>query len=295
MPPVAFIDGEFVPLAEAKVSVFDHGLLYGDGVFEGIRAYKGRIFRLDQHLERLYASASGIQLTIPMSIDEMEAAVVRTVAVNGLRDAYIRLVVTRGVGDLGLDPRKCPRPTVIIIADKIQLYPPEVYQRGLEVITCKTLRTPATSLNPSVKSLNYLNNILGKLEVTSAGADEGIMLNHQGYVAECTGDNIFLVRGGELVTPPPEAGILVGVTRDAVIEVAREAGYAVREKLFKVSEVLAADECFLTGTAAEIAPVRSVDGCLIGTGEPGLVTNRLHEAFQELTAREGTPVEAGVR
>jgi len=295
MPPVAYIDGEFVPLAEAKVSVFDHGLLYGDGVFEGIRGYNGRIFRLDKHLERLYASAAGIELTIPMSIEEMEAAVLRTVAANGLRDAYIRLVVTRGVGDLGLDPRKCPRPTVIIIADRIQLYPPEVYQRGLEVITCKTLRTPATSLSPSVKSLNYLNNILGKTEVTRAGADEGIMLNHEGYVAECTGDNIFLVQGGQLITPPPEAGILIGVTREAVIEVARDAGYVVREELFKVSEVRAADECFLTGTAAEIAPVRSVDGRLIGTGEPGAVTNQLHDAFQELTAREGTPIEVGAR
>jgi branched-chain amino acid aminotransferase len=294
MPPVVYIDGEFVPMDEARISVFDHGLLYGDGVFEGIRAYNGRIFRLTEHLERLYASARGIGLDIPLSLAEMESTVVRTVAANELRDAYIRLVVTRGVGDLGLDPRKCPRPTVIIIASTIQLYPPEVYERGLRVVTCKTLRTPAASLDPSVKSLNYLNNIVAKAEVTAAGADEGIMLNQEGYVAECTGDNLFLVRNGVIVTPPPEAGMLIGVTRNAVIEVAREAGYVVIEELFTVEEVVAADECFLTGTAAEIAPVASVDGQPIGTGEPGPVTNELHQAFQGLTAREGTPIEASV-
>jgi branched-chain amino acid aminotransferase len=270
-------------------------LLYGDGVFEGIRAYNGRIFRLREHLERLYASAAGISLTIPLSLDEMATAVVRTVAANDLPDAYIRLVVTRGVGDLGLDPRKCPKASVVIIADKIQLYPPEVYEEGLRVITCQTLRTPSRSLSPAVKSLNYLNNILGKAEVVAAGVDEGIMLNYDGYVAECTGDNIFLVQDGKIVTPPVGAGILVGVTRQAVIELARAAGYVVEEALFKVEEVLSAEECFLTGTAAEIAPVRQVDGKPIGTGRPGPVTNRLHTAFQQLTAREGTPIQAGVR
>ncbi|MBM3475284.1 MAG: branched-chain-amino-acid transaminase [Armatimonadetes bacterium] len=295
MPPVAFIDGEFVPLAEARISVFDHGLLYGDGVFEGIRAYGGRVFRLTEHLERLYASARGIQLEIPLDFAGMEAAVCRTIAANGLTDAYVRLVVTRGVGDLGLDPRKCSGPTVFIIASTIQLYPPEVYQAGLRLISCRTVRTPASSLDPSIKSLNYLNNILAKLEVARAGADEGIMLNQDGHVAECTADNLFLVKDGEVVTPSPAAGMLIGVTRNAVIEVTRAAGYVLREELFELEDVLAADECFLTGTGAEIAPVREVDGRPIGTGEPGSVTNQLHEAFKELTAREGTPIEVGVR
>jgi len=294
MASVVYLDGELVPVEQARVSVFDHGLLYGDGVFEGIRAYNGRVFRLTQHLERLYASARGVHLDIPLDMSEMESAVVRTVAANGLRDAYIRLVVTRGVGDLGLDPRKCPQPSVLIIASTIQLYPPEVYEQGLRLIVCQTLRTPASSLDPSLKSLNYLNNIVAKVEVTNAGADEGIMLNQAGYVAECTGDNLFLVREGQIVTPPPEAGILIGVTRGAVIELAREAGYVVREELFKIGEVLAADECFLTGTAAEIAPVGRVNGQPIGSGKPGPVTKDLHRAFQELTAREGTPIEVGV-
>jgi branched-chain amino acid aminotransferase len=295
MPPVAFIDGELVPLAEARVSVFDHGLLYGDGVFEGIRAYGGRVFRLTEHLERLYASARGIQLEIPLDFAGMEAAVCRTIAANGLTDAYVRLVVTRGVGDLGLDPRKCSGPTVFIIASTIQLYPPEVYQTGLRLISCRTVRTPASSLDPSIKSLNYLNNILAKLEVARAGADEGIMLNQDGHVAECTADNLFLVKDGEVVTPSPAAGMLIGVTRNAVIEVTRAAGYVLREELFELEDVLAADECFLTGTGAEIAPVREVDGRLIGAGKPGPVTNQLHHAFQELTAREGTPIEVGAR
>lgn len=294
MPSVVYINGVIVPAAEAKISVFDHGVLYGDGVFEGIRAYNGRIFRLKQHLDRLYASARGIELEIPLNRNEMEAAVVRTVAASGLRDSYIRLVVTRGVGDLGLDPRKCESPTVFIIASTIQLYPEELYETGLRLITCKTVRTPASSLNPAVKSLNYLNNILAKLEVARAGADEGIMLNQDGYVAECTADNLFLVRAGEVVTPPPEAGILIGVTRNAVIEVAQELGYPLREELFKLEDVLAADECFLTGTGAEIAPVREVDGHIIGSGHPGPITGQLHRAFRELTAREGTPLEATV-
>ncbi|MBM3497107.1 MAG: branched-chain-amino-acid transaminase [Armatimonadetes bacterium] len=295
MSSVVYIDGELVPAGEAKVSVYDHGLLYGDGVFEGIRAYNGRVFRLQEHLDRLYASARGIQLGIPLSMSEMESAVLRTIAANGLTDAYVRLVVTRGIGDLGLDPRKCGAPTVFIIASTIQLYPVEVYRAGLRLITCRTVRTPPSSLDPSVKSLNYLNNILAKLEVAQAGADEGIMLNQEGYVAECTADNLFLVRAGEVVTPSPEAGMLIGVTRNAVIEVARAAGYVLREALFRLGEVLTADECFLTGTGAEIAPVREVDGQAIGSGKPGPITNELHAAFQELTARDGTPIEAGSR
>ena len=295
MSSVVYMDGDLVPTGEAKVSVYDHGLLYGDGVFEGIRAYNGRVFRLNEHLDRLYASAQGIQLEIPLDRAAMESAVLRTIAANELTDAYVRLVVTRGVGDLGLDPRKCSAPTVFIIASTIQLYPPEVYETGLRLVSCRTLRTPASSLSPSVKSLNYLNNILAKLEVAHAGADEGIMLNQEGYVAECTADNIFLVRDGEVVTPPPEAGMLIGVTRNAVIEVTRAAGYVLREELFKLEDVMAADECFLTGTGAEIAPVREVDGQPIGTGRPGPITNALHAAFQGLTAREGTPIEAGVR
>jgi len=290
MGAVVYMDGQLVPEEEARVSVFDHGLLYGDGVFEGIRAYHGRVFRLTQHLERLYDSALGIQLSIPMSSGEMEQAVLLTLRANEARDAYIRLVVTRGRGDLGLDPRKCDRPTVFIIVGKIQLYDPELYVKGLRLITCRTRRTSARALDPSIKSLNYLNNIVAKVEVTNAGAHEGIMLNEEGYVAECTGDNIFLVRHREVVTPPPEAGILKGVTRGAVMEVAKSKGYRVAEELFRIDELLAADECFLTGTAAEIVAATSVDGRQIGDGVAGSVTNDLREGFQELVAREGTPI-----
>jgi branched-chain amino acid aminotransferase len=292
MGALVYLDGQLVPEAEAKVSVYDHGLLYGDGVFEGIRAYHGRVFRLPQHLQRLYDSAAGIFLEIPLSMADMEQAVLDTLRANHAHDAYIRLVVTRGVGDLGLDPRKCPRPTVFIIVGKIQLYDPAVYVRGLTLITCETRRTSADALNPAVKSLNYLNNILAKVEVVKAGAEEGIMLNEAGYVAECTGDNIFLVRDQEVVTPPPDAGILKGVTRGAVIEVAEAKGYVVREALFKVEELLAADECFLTGTAAEIAPVTSIDGRQVGQGVAGPITGDLRDGFRELVAREGTPIGA---
>jgi branched-chain amino acid aminotransferase len=290
MGQVVYVDGQLVPVEEAKVSVFDHGLLYGDGVFEGIRAYHGRVFRLTQHLERLCASADGIHLTIPLSMAEMEEAVVQTLRANGLADAYIRLVVTRGKGDLGLDPRKCPRPTVFIITGGIQLYDPSVYVDGLKLITCRTRRTSPRALDPALKSLNYLNNILAKVEVTAAGADEGIMLNEAGFVAECTGDNIFYVREGAIITPPPEAGMLKGITREAVMEVARQQGYPVWERLFKEEELFTADECFLTGTAAEIVPVTSIDGRPIGGGKAGSVTGSLREGFRELVAREGTPI-----
>jgi len=290
MSRVVYLDGEWVPTEEAKISVYDHGLLYGDGVFEGIRAYNGRVFRLREHLERLYRSAKTIWLTIPLSMEEMEGAIVETLRRNGLRDAYIRVVVTRGKGDLGLDPRKCPKPTVFIITDAIELYPPEFYEKGLEVITVATRRNIPTALNPGIKSLNYLNNILAKIEVIQAGLVEGIMLNAEGYVAEATGDNIFLVEKGHLVTPPPYVGILEGITRNAVIELARGMGLVVEERVFTQHVLYNADECFLTGTAAEVIPVVKVDGRIIGDGRPGPLTRRLMAAFRELTQREGVPI-----
>ena len=286
-----YIDGRFVPAAEARISVFDHGLLYGDGVFEGIRAYNGRVFRLDQHLKRLYNGAKGILLEIPLAVDEMREAVLEALRRNELTDAYIRLVVTRGVGDLGLDPRKCHGgPTVFIIADAIELYPQEFYERGLELITVVTRRNLPEAVNPAIKSLNYLNNILAKIEVTRAGLLEGLMLNHEGYVAEATGDNVFLYSGGRLVTPPTSVGILEGITRGAVIELAAELGIPVSEERFTRLYVYTADECFLTGTAAEIIPVVAVDGRTIGDGRPGAVTRELMGRFRELTRAEGVPI-----
>ena len=282
--------GHWVPQEQAAVSVYDHGLLYGDGVFEGIRAYHGRVFRLPEHIERLYASARTIQLAIPMSPEEMTEALLETLRRNELRDAYIRLVVTRGKGDLGLDPRKCPHPTVFIITDAIVLYPAEFYQQGLRLITVHTRRNLPTALDPAIKSLNYLNNILAKIEVIQAGLVEGLMLNNQGYVAEATGDNLFLVRGGELVTPPLHVGILPGITRRAVIELAQSAHYGVREDVFTQHFVYNAEECFLTGTAAEVIPVVEVDGRSIGDGSPGPITQRLIGDFRALTRQEGTPI-----
>jgi len=297
MSRVVYLDGVWVPQEEAKVSVFDHGLLYGDGVFEGIRAYHDRVFRLREHIDRLYASAHTIALRIPLSKEEMIEALLETLRRNaedlregGHIEAYIRLVVTRGVGDLGLDPRKCPRPTVFIITDRIVLYPPEFYEQGLKLITVATRRNLSTALNPAIKSLNYLNNILAKIEVIQAGLVEGLMLSAQGEVAEATGDNIFLVQKGELVTPPLHVGILPGITRQAVMELAREAGIRVREEVFSQHSVYNADECFLTGTAAEVIPVRELDGRAIGTGQPGPVTKQLIESFRALTRREGTRI-----
>ncbi len=294
MSLMVYLDGKLVPQEQAKVSVWDHGLLYGDGVFEGIRAYNGRIFRLDQHLERLWNSARGIMLEIPLSRDEMVEAIRNTLRANELHDAYIRLLVTRGPGDLGLDPRKCSRPSVVIIADRIELYPEQLYREGLEVIVCSTRRNIPEALDPGIKSLNYLNSILGKIETARAGVAEGILLNSEGFVAECTGDNIFLVKDGSLLTPPTSAGILHGVTRAAVMQLARQEALEVREELFTVFTVYAADECFLTGTAAEIAPVVRVDGRPIGNGRPGPVTARLRKAFRELTNSEGTPIGESV-
>jgi len=278
-----YISGKFFPQEDAKISVFDHGLLYGDGVFEGLRSYRGKVFRLDEHIRRLYESAKAIWLEIPMSPEEMREAVNESVRTNNIDDGYIRLVVTRGAGTLGLDPNRCSNPQVIIIADAIALYPKELYEKGLDIVTVSVQRNHPAALSPRIKSLNYLNNILAKIEGIQAGCIEALMLNHKGEVAECTGDNIFVVRHGILQTPPLEAGILEGVTRDAVIEVALEAGIEVRELPLTKHDVYVADECFLTGTAAEIIPVVRVDSRVIGSGKPGPMTRDLEKRFKKLT------------
>lgn len=285
-----YIDGAYLPESEAKISVFDHGLLYGDGVFEGIRFYNGRIFRLEGHLDRLWDSARAICLTIPLSREEMTAALIETVRQNELQDGYIRLIVTRGVGNLGLNPENCQRASVIIIAASIALYPEDQYERGLSVITCGSRRMSAAALSPQVKSLNYLNNILAKIEAMQCGAGEGLMLNEQGYVAECTGDNIFVLKRGFLTTPPVSAGGLRGITREVVIEIAREFKIPCDEPEMTRYDIYTADECFLTGTAAEIIPVISLDKRLIGAGVPGPVTARFIARFRELTQSTGTPI-----
>ncbi len=290
MAQLIYMDGELVERDEAKVSVYDHGLLYGDGVFEGTRVYHGRIFRLEDHIKRLQRSARAIMLDIPYSTDELIESHVETCRANDIQDGYIRTVVTRGVGDLGLDPRKCPEPSLIIIAANIQLYPEELYETGLPLITCSTRRNSPSSLDPGIKSLNYLNNILAKIECIQADVQEGIMLTNNGMVSECTGDNLFLVCDGEIVTPPNAAGILDGITRDAVIGLAKDEGLAVSEELFPITRVYTADECFLTGTAAELVPVIEVDGRIIGDGKPGAVTKRLLNRFRDLTRSEGTPI-----
>ncbi len=287
---IIYLNGRFVPQEEAVVSVFDHGLLYGDGVFEGIRAYHGRVFRLREHVDRLYESAKSIALDIPLSRKEMQEVVLETLRRNRLHDGYVRLVVSRGVGDLGLDPRKCSKPTIFCIAASIQLYPEEYYERGLEVITVATRRNVAEALNPRIKSLNYLNNILAKIEANLAGVPEAIMLNNEGYVAEATGDNVFIVKNGSLVTPPPYAGLLEGITRNAVIELARARAIPVHETLFTRHDLYVADECFLTGTAAEVIPVVRIDGRTIGDGKPGKLTALLIRDFRELTRRDGVPI-----
>ena len=286
MSPKVYIGGKLYEKADAKISVFDHGLLYGDGIFEGIRSYAGRVFRLEAHVDRLYDSARAIHLQIPMAKDEMARAVLETLAANKLVEAYIRLIVTRGAGSLGLDPRKTTDPQVIIITDSISLYPPELYEHGLKIVTAGTMRNHPAALNPRVKSLNYLNSILAKIEGTNAGCLEALMLNHKGEVAECTGDNIFIVKRRELVTPSVDAGILEGITRDAVIELARKAGVTVVERTMDRHDVYTADECFLTGTAAEVIPVVECDGRPIGTGKPGPITRDLLDRFHRLV-REG--------
>jgi branched-chain amino acid aminotransferase len=279
------INGKLLPKADAKISVYDHGLLYGDGVFEGIRVYGGVVFLLDEHIRRLYESARAIRLEIPWPPAEMARQVNETVAANDIADGYVRLVITRGAGALGLDIRKTSDPQVIVIADTITLYPPELYQNGLKLITASTLRNHPQALSPRIKSLNYLNNIMAKIEGTDAGTVEALMLNHKGEVAECTGDNIFLVKNGVLKTPPPDAGILEGITRNAVLRLACEGGIEAQEVTMIRHDLYVADECFLTGTAAEIIPVVSLDGRPIGDGKPGPMTKRLLEAFRALTRR----------
>lgn len=285
-----YIDGEFLPKAEAKVSVFDHGLLYGDGVFEGIRSYNGRVFKLDEHLERLYDSAKSIMLQIPIPIETMKETVLETLRRNHLSEAYIRLVITRGVGDLGLDPDKCPKPSIIIIADKIALYPQKFYEDGLEIVTASVRKNYPEAINPRIKSLNYLNNILAKIEGKQSGAVEVLMLNADGYVAECSGDNIFWLKNEVLVTPPVHMGILEGVTRNSVIDLARDAGMRVEERVFTRHDLYIADECFLTGTAAEVIPVVKIDRRVIGNGQPGKVTEKLITAFRQFAHGCGTPI-----
>lgn len=285
-----FIDGQYFDENNAKVSVFDHGLLYGDGIFEGIRAYNGRVFKLKEHIDRLFYSAKAILLTIPMTHAEVCQAVVETCRENGLREGYIRLVVTRGVGGLGLNPNKCKRPSVIVIADKIQLYPKEYYDNGLTIITVPTTRNLHSALNPAIKSLNYLNNILAKIEANNGGCEEAIMLNNEGYVAECTGDNLFLIKGNELLTPPLSAGALYGITRGVVMDLARGSGLKVSEPSLTRYDVFNADECFLTGTGAEVVPVVKVDGRVIGEGKPGPRTRDLVKKYHELVQSSGEPI-----
>jgi branched-chain amino acid aminotransferase len=285
-----FIDGKYYDERTAKVSVFDHGLLYGDGVFEGIRAYNGRVFKLKEHLDRLFYSAKAILLKIPMSHAELAKATVETCRKNKLREGYIRLIVTRGVGTLGLNPRSCKNPSVIIIAGKIQVYPPELYAKGMDIVTVPTVRNLHSAVNPAVKSLNYLNNILAKIEANNAGVEEAVMLNAEGFVAECTADNLFIIKSGGLFTPPLSAGALYGITRQTVIELAQAAGMKVSEPNLTRYDLFNADECFLTGTGAEIMPVVKIDNRVIGTGKPGKLTRELVEKYRALTNASGEPI-----
>ncbi|HUS38225.1 MAG TPA: branched-chain-amino-acid transaminase [Pirellulales bacterium] len=280
-----YINGTLYDKEDAKISVYDHGLLYGDGVFEGIRSYSGKPFRLESHLDRLWESAKAIWLEIPIDKKTLAADIVETLKINNIDDGYVRLVVTRGVGTLGLDPDKCSDPQVIIIADRIALYPEEFYTNGLELVTVSTTRNHPAALSPRIKSLNYLNNILAKIEGQQAGCIEALMLNHNGEVTECTGDNIFLVRQGQLLTPPCDAGILEGITREAVCELAEVAGIVVRRVALTRHDVYIANECFLTGTAAEVVPVVKVDRRVIGDGSPGPITCDLIKRFKSLTRR----------
>jgi branched-chain amino acid aminotransferase len=283
-----YINGKFYEKEEAKISVFDHGLLYGDWVFEGIRAYNRRVFKLKEHIVRLYESAHSIMLKIPLTQEQMIKAVISALKINKLDNSYIRLVVTRGVGDLGLDPRKCSETgSVIIIADKISLFPEKFYTQGMSIVTVPTVRNMPEMVNPQIKSLNYLNNILAKIEAVNCGYDEAIMMDSMGYVAECTGDNLFIVKKGHLYTPPQCMGTLRGITRDAILEIARKNKIPTHEHVITRHEVYISDECFLTGTAAEIIPVVKVDGRAIGQGRPGKLTLRLLKKFKELTAKDG--------
>jgi len=282
-----YLNGEYVTKENAKISVFDHGFLYGDGIFEGIRIYGGNIFRLKEHLDRLYDSAKSIDLKIPLTFQEMQHAVVETVRKNNMRDGYIRLVVSRGPGDLGLDPLRCPRPWVIIIVEELSIYPEEAYRNGLRTVSVSTRRNIPDALNPKIKSLNYLNNILAKIQANLAGVGESIMINAQGYVTEGTGDNIFIVKKGVVWTPPAYVGALEGITRGAIIELCHKLGYPLREEPFALHDVYVADEVFFTGTAAEVIAVREVDGRIIGEGKAGPVTTHLLQEFRKLVYVDG--------
>ncbi len=285
-----YLDGKFVDSEQATISVFDHGLLYGDGIFEGIRLYGGNVFRLEEHLERLEYSAKAIMLELPLSRQELSWATCETCRQNGLTDAYIRLVVTRGVGDLGLAPWLCPKPSLFIIASKIALYPKEHYENGLAIVTVPTRRINPAALPPTIKSLNYLNNILGKIEARQFGALEAIMLNDQGYVAECTADNVFIVQKGEMFTPPSSQGALRGITRSTIFDLARELGITIREGNLTRHDLWCADECFLTGSGAEVIPTVKLDGRQIGNGKPGPITRKILEAFRERVLVDGTRI-----
>ncbi len=288
-----YINGKLVPEKDAKISVFDHGLLYGDGIFEGIRAYNGRIFKLDEHIERLYLSAKAVDLKIPMTPSAMATAVVKTCRANQVVDGYIRLIVTRGVGSLGLNPYACKTPQVIIIAGAIQLYPKELYEKGMAIITVGTIRNHTEAINPRIKSLNYLNNVMAKIEAINAGCEECIMLNPQGFVAEATGDNVFVVRGETLITPPPWCGALEGITRGVVMDLARKQGLTVREDVLTRYDLYTADEVFLTGTAAEIISVVCIDRRTIGSGRPGPIASRLERQFRDYARQQGTKIDGG--
>ena len=282
-----YLNGKLVDKKDAKISVFDHGFLYGDGVFEGIRSYGSLVFKLNEHIDRLFESAHSIMLKIPLSKKEMAQAVIKTLKANRLKDAYIRVVVSRGQGDLGLDPRKCKIGSVVVITDKINFYPKELYDKGMEIITVPTIRNICEALNPQIKSLNYLNNILAKIEAINAGCQEALMLDHLGYVAECTGDNIFVVKKGELYTPPQCMGTLRGITRDTVLDIARKKKIPTNEHVLTRHELFISDECFLTGTAAEIVPVVKVDGRVIGDAKPGKTTKTIMKEFKKVIKTSG--------
>ena len=290
---LVYIDGEYYPKSQAKISVYDHGLLYGDGVFEGIRAYKGVVFKLGEHIDRLYRSAHAIMLDIPLTKEEMIRAVIETLKRNNLRDAYIRLVVTRGVGDLGLDPRKCPKPTVIIITDTIKLHKTEAKEKGVTAAITWVRRDSVDATSHEIKSLNYLNSILAKIEANNMGVDEAICLDHRGFICEGAAENLFIVKEGKIITPPTVTGALPGITRNRIIRLARDLGYEVYERDITPTELLTADEVFFTGTAAEIVPVVEINKRKIGDGTPGPITKHLMKEFEKIVSdpREGVPIE----
>ncbi|RRJ61536.1 branched-chain-amino-acid transaminase [Paenibacillus oralis] len=287
---VIYLDGQFVTKDAAKVSVFDHGFLYGDGIFEGIRIYNGNIFKCKEHLDRLYDSAKSIMLDIPLTYQEMEDALVETLRRNELRSGYIRLIVSRGAGNLGLDPNRCPKATVVIIVEQLAIYSEEAYKTGLKAVSVSTRRNVPDALNPKIKSLNYLNNVLVKIQSNLAGAGEAIMMNAQGYVTEGSGDNIFIVKNGVITTPPCYLGALEGITRQAIIEICERKGYKLKEEPFTLHDVYVADEVFLTGTAAEVIAVREVDGRVIGEGHAGPVTLKLLKEFRAIVDQDGLKV-----